>query len=313
MTSALGGLQGVWVDLLTPLNDDLSISHKKLSTHVRTLGAKGIQGVVMFGHAGEGLSFSAAERLEAVKQLMAHGVAGKDILLHAGFESMTDAIQLIRAAHPLGLQGCILTPPLSDGDSSDQGLIDYFHFIARGVSEIRPRLFLSSLSSQAPTDLRPKVITEVLGQHPGVFHGLIDQHRNASNTVDWIRSFMALVPVLSTNDMNAHAVSTLGIHAGISGYANLIPALMAKMVFASSAAKVSVSGNTIDTDDERLAAFARLLEHLPEIPALKFMLAALYRDNDWLRVRPPLSVLRQDTQAQLAKEFKKFMQSSEAS
>ena len=76
MTATGGALQGVWVDLLNPLNEDFSISHKKLATHVKTLGAKGVAGIVMFGHGGEGQAFSAMERLEAVKQMMAHGVAG---------------------------------------------------------------------------------------------------------------------------------------------------------------------------------------------------------------------------------------------
>ena len=66
MATASVGLQGLWVELLTPLTEDLFIHHAKLSTHVKTLGAKGIQGVVMFSHVGEGDSFNAAERLDAM-------------------------------------------------------------------------------------------------------------------------------------------------------------------------------------------------------------------------------------------------------
>ena len=50
MATAGVGLQGLWVELLTPLTEDLFIHHAKLSTHVQTLGAKGIQGVVMHHH-----------------------------------------------------------------------------------------------------------------------------------------------------------------------------------------------------------------------------------------------------------------------
>ena len=39
MATAGGGLQGLWVELLTPLTEDLFIHHAKLSTHVQTLGA----------------------------------------------------------------------------------------------------------------------------------------------------------------------------------------------------------------------------------------------------------------------------------
>jgi len=131
MIASVGGLQGVWVDLLNPLNEDFSISHKKLSTHVKTLGAKGVSGIVMFGHGGEGQAFSASERLEAVKQMMALGVAGKDILLHVGFSSLMDSVQLVRAVQPLGLRGCIVTPPLAEGSITDTGLAEYFIQIAK--------------------------------------------------------------------------------------------------------------------------------------------------------------------------------------
>jgi len=60
MPTAGGGLQGLWVELLTPLTEDLFVHHSKLATHVQTLGAKGVQGVVMFSHVGEGDSFNAA-------------------------------------------------------------------------------------------------------------------------------------------------------------------------------------------------------------------------------------------------------------
>ena len=81
MTTGSSALQGVWVDVLMPLHPDLTLHHSKLITHIRTLAVKGIQGVVLFGPAGEGLSFSATERLQAVKQLTTHGVSGRDICL----------------------------------------------------------------------------------------------------------------------------------------------------------------------------------------------------------------------------------------
>jgi 4-hydroxy-tetrahydrodipicolinate synthase len=312
MTASVGGLQGVWVDLLNPLNEDFSISHKKLSTHVKTLGAKGVAGIVMFGHGGEGQAFSAMERLEAVKQMMAHGVAGKDILLHVGFSSLMDSVQLIRAVQPLGLQGCIVTPPLAEGSITDTGLAEYFIQIAKNVQGAGVRLYLCSLVKGGRTDLKANVITDILRQAPGVYHGLIDQSHNASHTNDWIRSFMATLPVLSTQDLNAHAMANLGIHASISSYANLVPELMVKLVQSSAAQKVSVTGNKIGNEDERLEQFARLFAGLPVVPSLKFLMALQYRDTDWMRVRPPRSELSRDSHEQLAKEFKKFNQTGAA-
>ena len=312
MATASVGLQGLWVELLTPLTEDLFIHHAKLSTHVKTLGAKGIQGVVMFSHVGEGDSFNAAERLDAVKQLMSHGVAGKDILLHVAFANLTDTVKLIRDARALGLNGYILTPPPAGPEATDQGLFNFFDHIVQKVGPMGVKLYLASQVNAGPADLNPRVLSELLDKHAGVFQGLIDQSHNASHTMDWVRSFLPKIPVISNQDMNTHVLANLGIHASLSSYANLLPALMARMVLFNAAQKVSVAGNKIGTDDQRLEEFDHMIQGLPSVPALKYLTATHYRDADWLRVRPPLAALNAQTQEKLNKDFKKYIQSGEA-
>jgi len=312
MATASVGLQGLWVELLTPLTEDLFIHHAKLSTHVKTLGAKGIQGVVMFSHVGEGDSFNAAERLDAVKQLMSHGVAANDILLHVAFANLTDSVKLIRDAHELGLHGYILTPPPAGPEATDQGLFNFFDHIVQKVGPMGVKLYLASQVNAGPADLNPRVLSELLDKHAGVFQGLIDQSHNASHTMDWVRSFLPKIPVISNQDMNTHVLANLGIHASLSSYANLLPALMARMVLSNAAQKVSVAGNKIGTDDQRLEEFDHMIQGLPAVPALKYLTATHYRDADWLRVRPPLAALNAQTQEKLNKDFKKYIQSGEA-
>ena len=312
MATSGTGLQGLWVELLTPLTEDLFIHHSKLSTHVQTLAAKGIQGVVMFSHVGEGDSFNAAERLDAIKQLMSHGVAGNDILLHVAFANLTDTVKLIRDAHELGLHGYILTPPPAGPEATDQGLFNFFDHIVQKVGPMGVKLYLASQVNAGPADLNPRVLSELLDKHAGVFQGLIDQSHNASHTMDWVRSFLPKIPVISIQDMNTHVLANLGIHASLSSYANLLPALMARMVLSNAAQKVSVAGNKIGTDDQRLEEFDHMIQGLPSVPALKYLTATHYRDADWLRVRPPLAALNAQTQEKLNKDFKKYIQSGEA-
>ena len=312
MATSGTGLQGLWVELLNPLTEDLFIHHSKLSTHVQTLAAKGIQGVVMFSHVGEGDSFNAAERLDAIKQLMSHGVAGNDILLHVAFANLTDTVKLIRDAHELGLHGYILTPPPAGPEATDQGLFNFFDHIVQKVGPMGVKLYLASQVNAGPADLNPRVLSELLDKHAGVFQGLIDQSHNASHTMDWVRSFLPKIPVISNQDMNTHVLANLGIHASLSSYANLLPALMARMVLSNAAQTVSGAGNKIGTDDQRLEEFDHMIQGLPAVPALKYLTATHYRDADWLRVRPPLAALNAQTQEKLNKDFKKYIQSGEA-
>ncbi len=307
MVTVAGKLQGVWADLLMPLNEDLSINHAKLYTHVQTLAAKGVHGLVLFGRCGEGTAFSPVERMELVKFLIEQGVAATDMLLNASTANMPDTVHLIRKTHSLGVQAFMLMPPTADQDATDQGLVDFFSYIVRNLSGLNLRLYLSSQASSGPGELNARAINELLSRHPQAFQGLIDQSPNASHTLDWIRSFAALLPVYTTNDMNAQVVAGMGIHTGISSYANLITKLMVRIVTASDAdKKISVTGNKIGNDDLRLTEFDQLLAHLPQVPALKYLLCSMYHDTDWLRVRPPLSALNADSQEKMAKAFKKF-------
>lgn len=306
MTAGSIGLQGVWVDVLMPLKPDLTLHHAKLITHIRTLAVKGIQGVVLFGPAGEGLSFSAAERLDAVGQLLSHGVSGRDIVLHAGFSSVAETVDVIRQANTMGLKGCIVRPPRSEDEPTQEGLAHFFNQVATLTAGISTRLYMASPYRAGAPDLKPYVVNEVVSQHPGAYAGLLDQTRNASHMQDWLRLYSAMLPVYTNDELQAVAMSKLGLHTSVSSWANLIPQVIMGLVSPPASAKLSVAGNAIGTDDGPLLHLARMLVGLPEVPALKFLMSIQYHDADWLRVRPPLFELLPQSQENLLKDFKKY-------
>lgn len=309
MTAGSNRLQGVWVDALMPLNADLTLHHGKLATHVRTLGVKGIQGVVLFGPAGEGLSFSATERLDAVKQLMAHGISGPDIVLHAGFASVAETVHVIQQAHKLGLRGCILRPPRSEDEPTQEGLTHFYSQVATLTAGVSPQLYMASPHRAGAPDLKAYVVNEVVSRHPGVYAGMIDQTRNASHLQDWLRLYSDKLPIYTNDELQATAMAKLGLHTCLSSWANLIPSVMMGLVSPPNASKTSVAGNAIGTDDGPLMHLARMLNGLPEVPALKYLMSVQYHDADWLRVRPPLSTLMTQSQENLLKDFRKYFPS----
>jgi 4-hydroxy-tetrahydrodipicolinate synthase len=109
--SAAKNFEGVWTDVLVPLQEDLRIDEAKLTAHLRNLSAKGLERFVLFGQAGEGTSFSADEKLSAITHIMAAGVAGTDILLGVQSSSFTEAAQFISKAHSLGLRRFLVSAP----------------------------------------------------------------------------------------------------------------------------------------------------------------------------------------------------------
>ena len=90
--SIKSSFNGVWVDTLTPLKEDLHIDLQLLESHLRTLLIKGAQGVVLFGYHGEGASFSSEEKAEAISFLLKAGVSASSILLSISCNAAPDVL-----------------------------------------------------------------------------------------------------------------------------------------------------------------------------------------------------------------------------
>ena len=309
MTAGSKGLQGVWVDVLMPFKADLTLHHAKLMTHIRTLAVKGIQGVVLFGPGGEGLSFSSAERLDAVKHLLSQGLSARDIVLHAGFASIAETVEVIQQANAMGLRACIIRPPRSEDEPTQEGLAHFFSRVATLTNGISTQLLMASPYRAGAPDLKPSVVEAVVSQHPGAYAGLLDQTRNASHMQDWLRLYSALLPVYSNDELQAVALSKLKLHTSVSSWANLIPQVILGLVSPPASTRLSVAGNAMGTDDASLLHLARMLTGLPEVPALKYLMSIQYHDADWIRVRPPLFQLLPESEELLLKEFKKYFPS----
>jgi len=69
--------QGVWADVLIPLQESLEIDQAKLSAHLRNLCASGVEQFLLFGQAGEGASFCSDEKLSTLSHVIASGIEAK--------------------------------------------------------------------------------------------------------------------------------------------------------------------------------------------------------------------------------------------
>ena len=106
-------LVGVWPDVLTPLQPNLGIDLPKMASHIRNLAVKGVEHVTLFGYAGEGASFAADEKLEALAYLLKSGVEGPDIVgrelvVAGGCGSSDSASACPRCSAILGISATLL-------------------------------------------------------------------------------------------------------------------------------------------------------------------------------------------------------------
>lgn len=293
---------GVWASVPTPLKTDFHIDLTRLNSHIRTLFAKGVHGVLLFGEMGEGSLFDVEEKLTALAYLIAQGIPASSIMLSASCANMNDALKLIQPALALGVHGVTVMPPSYEQEISEQGLIDYFDQLIARVNQPDWRLYL--LLNAKKISMPDAVIEDLLGKHPDHIVGLIDEDANPTHTLDLLKSFGDKADISSTHEMNHKLLKSRGV---VSPLANLLPRVIIGMSTSGAQTQAhSVPGLKVKQGDERVQELVTLLGKYPSTLAMKFILSILYRDVDWARSRAPLGELPLPSREYFNKAMKTF-------
>jgi 4-hydroxy-tetrahydrodipicolinate synthase len=302
--SIKSSFNGVWVDTLTPLKEDLHIDLQLLETHLRTLLIKGAQGVVLFGYHGEGASFSSEEKAEAISFLLKAGVSASSILLSISCNAAPDVLKLVHFAQKAQLQGVLISAPSYYKSLSNLGLNKYFDHLLGAIGESELKIFLHILPIASHVDIPQAVFAEMLNKHGKKIFGLINESGQSTLTQDLIKSFASQVKIHSCNESDLKALHSTGT---ISALANVIPRVVEQLLHSETNKQVTfVPGMKVKGSDDRLIEFQSLFPKLPPIASYKFILTQIYHDTAWLNCRPPLDKLDQNLMNELSKRFKKF-------
>jgi 4-hydroxy-tetrahydrodipicolinate synthase len=278
------GLTGIWPALMTPLDAGDAIDHAKFAAHARALLAAGCGGVTPFGTTGEGPSFSVAERQAAVDALVAGGVPAGRILVSVSCAALPDTIALTKHAQDVGAWGVLLMPPFFFPNVSGTGVIDAYARVIDATLDRALRVVLYHIPQVSGVGLSHGVIAELLRRYPERIVAIKDSAGDRAHALGLAAAFMPPLGVHVGHEPDLPALARRGSRGAVSGLANFMPRIVARLVNEPDAPRTA--------DD--LARIERLLERLGGyalIPALKGIMAALTGDRAWLRVRAPLLAL----------------------
>ena len=306
------GFRGVWIDVLVPLQADLSIEEPKLASHLRNLSAKGFENFVLFGQAGEGATFSADEKLSAVAHVIAAGVDAGNILLGVNSSSYTEVTQFIRKACAKGVERFLVSAPQYDHPYSNDGLFDYYDHIIKQVNQSNWQLFIHQLGGKnQAADLSEAVLADLKKAHPHIFVGIVDQDIHVNHTVELLRAFDTALVIASCHEPNLTILGPTDVC--VSALANVMPNVIKRVIandFVNNATKIA--GMKVAKPDDRVNELMTVLANYPQVAALKLMLGQHYRMESWERVRPPHTTLPKESRDKLLAAFKTFnLQASE--
>ncbi|OYU31837.1 MAG: dihydrodipicolinate synthase family protein [Comamonadaceae bacterium PBBC2] len=299
LTNSRNGFQGIWPALLTPLDAQLNIDHAKLAAHALSLISAGCGGVTIFGTTGEGPSFSLQERKEALKQMIAHGVPAERIIVSTSCAALVETLELTRHAVDLGVHGCLVLPPFFFKGISDEGILNGYVQIIKGVNRSDWRLYLYHIPQVIGVDLPHGVIAQLLARYPGIIAGIKDSSCNQAHSVALAKAFMPPITVYVGFEPDLTTMGPLGSTGAISGLANFLPRVVHRMVLESTAPGTA-------HDAQRIQAILDLLKPHALMPALKSVMATLHQDPSWLRVRAPLVAMTPEAHAAFAQEVRQF-------
>nr|WP_321983749.1 dihydrodipicolinate synthase family protein [uncultured Lichenicoccus sp.] len=266
-------IAGHWVAAATPLEAHGAVDEGRLADHASALIASGCDGVLLFGTTGEGTSFSAAERLSAVRALLRHGIPATRLALGVGMPAVPDAIALTRQALGFGLTHMLALPPYFYRDVTPEGLTEAFWVLIDGIDDPRLRLTLYNIPQVSGIAVPPATAAALRKRHGVLVAGIKD----SSGRFDSVLAYRDAAPALAIlvgHEPDIARSLRAGAAGTICGLSNIAPEAVRAM-FEGDAAEPTMTG------------IAGLIRG-PFVPALKSIMAAQRGDQAWARVRAPL-------------------------
>jgi 4-hydroxy-tetrahydrodipicolinate synthase len=290
---------GIWPALLTPLDADLNIDIAAFARHARRLLDAGAVGVTPFGTTGEGPSFTVQERIAAIDGLVAGGVPAERILISTSCAALPDVVTLTQHALAIGAHACLMLPPFFLKGVPDQGVIDAYRWVIDTVADPRLRIYLYHIPQVSGVPLSHHVIRTLKDLYPETIVGIKDSGCQREASLALADAFMDEVMVYVGNETDLAVLGQRGSTGAVSGVANILPRLVQRLV------RDHDQPGAAD-DMVRVQLFLRILGGYGMTAAFKGMLATLYEEPGWVRVRPPLVPLDGVEQERLRRELAAF-------
>ncbi|MBT8220173.1 MAG: dihydrodipicolinate synthase family protein [Bacteroidia bacterium] len=278
--------QGVIAATLTPMNEDLSVNYPMLLDHINWLLENGCNGICILGTTGEANSFSLSERIELIDKVIDSGIDPSKFLVGTGCCAYTDTIALTKHAVSKGAGGVLMLPPFYYKNLTDEGVMNYFDLVIRGVDDDRLRIYLYHFPKMTSVPFTLELTRKLVQAFPGTVVGMKDSGGDWDHMQSICGAFPGFKFYAGTEKFLLPTLKIGGVGC-ISASANAT---------ASMCAAVYENWESEQADDfQQLLTEARLsFEGAAFVSGLKYFFSEIKNDRRWLNVRPPNVVLSSD-------------------
>ena len=284
-------LSGVYAAAVTPLKPDFSPDPETLPALLDFLARRGCHGALLFGTTGEGPSFSSQERLEMLKAALQirQTYPGFRLLLGTGTPSLTETIQLTRAAFDLDIDGVVVLPPYYFRKVDDEGLFAWFSELIQRAVPAGKALLGYHIPPITGVSLSPDLLSRLKDAYPDRFAGIKDSSADLDHARLVGDKFGADLLILNGTDRLLSQALQAGALGCITALGNLFSPDLRRVWEAHQ------RGETDEIAQNRLNTARSLSEKYPPAPALLKMLLSYWHGLPLWPVRPPLLAMPAET------------------
>jgi 4-hydroxy-tetrahydrodipicolinate synthase len=216
--------------MITPVTAGGGIDHGRLASLGKRLLEHGLNGLVVFGTTGEGASFPAGERLEAVEAMIGAGIDPGRLCLGLASSAPAEMAWLARRAGDLGLAATLATPPFFFRDVDQEGVYRAYAMMLEAAGPEAPPLMLYHIPQVAGVRLEVRTVARLVERFPEKVRGIKDSEPSTA----YMRSLLEtmgrrMTVVLGVESMLPEGLA-LGARGTVCGMGNLIPAAIARLV-----------------------------------------------------------------------------------
>lgn len=268
---------GLGCALATPVTRGGGVDHARLLDHARSCLAEGCDRLAIFGTTGEGASFGAAEREEALAAFAKASFDPRRMVGGVLASTIEEAVSQARVSLEAKCCGVLMTPPFYFKGVSDNGLYAWFAAVFEKLGARARDVILYHIPSVTQVMLSVELVGRLRKNFPQVILGVKDSSGDWNYTKQLLAAHHDLA-ILVGDERHLAAAMRLGAQGCISGFANIGADLMLPLVREGR-------------DDPRVNRMVDEILKCPVIPAVKALLAHRRGDREWRAARPPLAPL----------------------
>lgn len=221
-------LAGTQVAIVTPFRNDGDIDWQALRRLLDLHIECGTNGVVVGGSTGESVSLTDAELRELVSCVHEHAGSRLNLIVGCGTSCTATTVARAREFSRLpGVSGLLVVTPAYNRPPQE-GLFRHFQAVAEASAV---PIIMYNVMSRTAVDLLPETVAR-LAQVPGIA-GI----KEAMPSIPRVRELVAACPpdfmVLSGDDATARESILNGARGVVSVTANVVPALVSRMIRAA--------------------------------------------------------------------------------